>query len=163
MKNNLISLLSGAVLLGSSGCCGSLPQVEEGKVQSVPQEERKEQKPDYCETVELKDGKYKGVIVNGKEVEYEVERNGERCYLWIGTSNTDLVSDWDCNVSDWDCNNTVDGVFGSIYHSRKQLEQLGYAKQFDGLLAEAQKIVCLKNKIPRDRNQELEDLLKPYL
>ncbi len=157
MKNNLISLLSGAVLLGSSGCCGSLPQVEEGKVQSVPQEERKEQKPDYCETVELKDGKYKGVIVNGKEVEYEVERNGERCYLWIGTSNTDLVSDWDCN-------NTVDGVFGSIYHSRKQLEQLGYAKQFDGLLAEAQKIVCLKNKIPESGGLGgLDDLINPYL
>lgn len=115
-------------------------------------------KPDYCETIKLEDGKYKGVIASGKEVEYEVEGNGTVCYLWINPS--DLII-----VSDRDCNNTADHVVLSTNdYSRKQLEQLGYVGKFDRLLTEAQKIVCPKNKISKDNSvQGLDDIIEPYL
>lgn len=121
-------------------------------------------KPDYCETVELKEGKYVGIIASGKEAEYEVLGNSLTCWLWIGTLYPGA------KVIDYDCNSTADRVYltteinSTQDYSREQLDQIGYAQQFDRLLSEAQKLVCPKNKVPRnEQEQVLDDLLNSYL
>ncbi|MBI2582419.1 hypothetical protein HYV87_04825 [Candidatus Woesearchaeota archaeon] len=113
------------------------------------------------------EGTYRGVI-DGMAAEYTVE--ADNCYLTLqGPKRVFGIYDQDCdnaaefvrtpNTNYAGIGKGLVGVFNE--YSRENLRVAGMERRFDGLLRDGWDLVKPENKVERDYQKELDDLLQP--
>jgi len=175
MKNKLYALGLTA-LMGLYGC----GKEEVAKTESVPKTEnstntKTPETPGTLPTtnhnirnyVQDLEGTYRG-LVDGMAAEYTVE--ADNCYLTLqGPKRVFGIYDQDCdnaaefvrtpNTNYAGIGKGLVGVFNE--YSRENLRVAGMERRFDGLLRDGWDLVKPENKVERDYQKELDDLLQP--
>ncbi len=164
MKNNSLYALGLTAAVALYGCnkqdqkreaqpeANKQDQKREVQPETNKQDQKREAQPETKPLLEV--GEYYG-MVEGKPAEYRVTDFGY-CYLKLRTNKSNYFN---LRIKDRGCDNTADEV--DLKYDRKHLEAAGRAEKFDSLLREGRKLATPENKVKRDYQKELDDLLRP--
>lgn len=169
---NKKAISSGILSLALLGCSSSqveptVPKLatvnDEDTYETTPTKENDKPLPQLCAESQLsaelepeRDERYR-VLVNGRETVLMVNQLRGTCSLYLGDGGF-IFSD--------KCDGIVNEIFSLDLRStrayRKELEKMGFASQFDGLMKQGLKYTCPENRIKPELETRLEKILEDW-
>ena len=143
------------------------PTIQIESLKHFEEETLEQKKSDYesdydytCEKIELKPGRYVGVI------------NDVKILYFVGYNHCELINfDWDqrIRIIDFNCDNKFDQIYSDVFDYSRECYSTNFCVDevldFDLLLKASQRIVCEKNLEKNNKEfakKNLEDVLESF-